>query len=204
MSLDIILGGLVGSILTVIVTKVFDLIQEGRRHKYSLQKAFFEKKLKVIESAVIQWYSVASALGGAAALYEQVTSEDYELAPDVFLSVNNHFVKQLKNAFESTEKLSNAVLLYLDVDDWNYELFKEYLESWSKAEIYNSRIQAAMDYYKEQKGTDNKQSAWEKLIEVNKEFKEVFDGMTSVLNKIHQDLVNTMNKARGEMKKYEC
>ena len=39
-----LLAALLGSILTIGIGKVLDLIQKRQEHKYSLQKIFFEKK----------------------------------------------------------------------------------------------------------------------------------------------------------------
>jgi hypothetical protein len=46
------LAALLGSIFTGAIGKILDLIQKNQEHKYSLQKAFFEKKLKVGEALV--------------------------------------------------------------------------------------------------------------------------------------------------------
>jgi hypothetical protein len=38
-----IISGLIGSVLTVIVSKILDIIQQSREHRYSIQKTFFTK-----------------------------------------------------------------------------------------------------------------------------------------------------------------
>jgi primosomal protein N'' len=52
MTSDSILGGLIGSLITVIVTKLLDMLQKANEHDYPLRKAFFKKKLVAAESAV--------------------------------------------------------------------------------------------------------------------------------------------------------
>ena len=40
-----LLAGLAGSILTVIAQKILDLFQDNKKHKYELQKNYFDRKL---------------------------------------------------------------------------------------------------------------------------------------------------------------
>ena len=39
------LGGLIGSILTVVISKSLEIFQKSKEHKYDLQRQFFVKKL---------------------------------------------------------------------------------------------------------------------------------------------------------------
>ena len=87
---DAILGGLIGSIITVVIGKVLDLIQQSKQHKYSIQKTFFTKKLEVADAAVSQWYLSANLLGSIARLYEQApvlekVSKEMYLMPLIIL-----------------------------------------------------------------------------------------------------------------------
>lgn len=54
MTLDTLVAGLLGAVVTIIVTRVLDLIQKSKEHKYSLQKLFFEKKLQAAEASVAE------------------------------------------------------------------------------------------------------------------------------------------------------
>jgi hypothetical protein len=73
--MEAIMGGLVGSIFTVIITKILEIIQKSKEHKYSLQKTFFEKKLQSAEAAVAQWYLAASSCFTPAKLFEYLSIE---------------------------------------------------------------------------------------------------------------------------------
>ena len=84
-----IIGGLIGSVLTVIISKILDIMQQSREHRYSIQKTFFTKKLEVAEAAVSQWYVSSNVLGSIARLYEQAPVLEKGIERDVFNIMNN-------------------------------------------------------------------------------------------------------------------
>ena len=58
-----LLAGLVGSILTVLITKLFDLYQKRYEHKSELKREYFNKKINSLERASIQLSLTVSAIG---------------------------------------------------------------------------------------------------------------------------------------------
>lgn len=64
-----ILAGLLGSILTVIITKVLDIFQKKSEFKIELKKQFFVKKLQAGETAMIQYTNLSVALQQLSVLY---------------------------------------------------------------------------------------------------------------------------------------
>ena len=203
MSINVVLAGLIGSILTVVATKILEIIQENRRHKYSLRKIFFEKKIRAIEAAVADWYSFASTFGCLKVLYEQVSDERQEFAPEVFKYINDNLSNQIQRISQSSNKRSNTISLYLDIKDWDPEIFKEFIRWWSSGAIYSTRINAAMDYYKSVKGTENEDSARQEIFRINAEYDDFFKDISSIFDKTYKDLMKFLNKARQEMIKYE-
>ena len=70
-----LIGGLSGSILTVLIEKILDHLTLRTRNKHEIKKLFFEKKLKAAESASAQWLKVASATASIEALYKTFSIE---------------------------------------------------------------------------------------------------------------------------------
>lgn len=80
-------SGLVGSILTVTIGKILELVQESKKHKYSLKRVFFEKKLASLEAAVRLWYKSAEMTGMLSALLAQISKKNVVYQP-IFYSSN--------------------------------------------------------------------------------------------------------------------
>lgn len=55
MIIDALLGGLIGSTLTVVSKELLEIFRDSKQHSYSLQKYYFEKKLKAAEAASSVW-----------------------------------------------------------------------------------------------------------------------------------------------------
>lgn len=56
------LGGLIGSILTVVISKSLEIFQKSKEHKYDLQRQFFVKKLSAAEATVMQYSLMSDAI----------------------------------------------------------------------------------------------------------------------------------------------
>ncbi|MDH4222047.1 MAG: hypothetical protein OEV55_00760 [candidate division Zixibacteria bacterium] len=206
MSIEVILGGLIGSILTVIITKVLDIVQKGREHRYSLQKSFFEKKLQAAEAAVSQWYIIASSVGSFAKLYERMSNKEKELDYQVFRVMNESFSSQLQKLLEKSNEISNSVLLYFDIEDsdfWNYEPFGKYLDSLSSIVSLDMSMRIMVDIYDKVKGTKYESMAKNEIEKIKEQSKERFKDLSLILDKANKEIINLLRKLRSEMKKYE-
>lgn len=111
-----ILGGLVGSALTVLISRIFDIIQKKNEHKYSLKKSFFERKLCVAEATISQRYIFASCLKTLSVLFEEVSKNMALLIgppPDFLRSLGDSISQQLSKLSSPAFDLANAFSLFL-------------------------------------------------------------------------------------------
>jgi hypothetical protein len=206
MSIDAVLGGLVGSILTVIVTKVFDLVQTGREHRYALQKSFFEKKLKAAEAAAAQWYSLGSSLGGLAALYERMSSKEKELELEVFRVMNQSLWARLKEISQASNEIANSVLLYFDIDEsgfWDYEPLKKFIDSVSSLQALDASYTVMSEVYNRSIGTKYEELAFKEVKRILDEFKPHFKDLSTVLEQGLKEMTILLKKLRTEMREFE-
>lgn len=203
--LNIILGGLIGSAVTVIISKILDMIQEGKKHKYSLRKMFFEKKLISIEEAVKEWYSLASTTSNLIVFYEQLMMGEEKIAPEMIHSVYGELSSQLEKASNQYLKRKDAILLYFDIEDelWNQEYFKKYLTCLSTISIATKRIQICLDIYSKFKGTDQENMASAMLQTAYKSHNESLKSSNDLLKDVFEQNRRLIQHARSLMKEYE-
>jgi hypothetical protein len=207
MSGEAILGGLIGSVLTIIVTKVLDMIQKGKEHVYSLQKSFFDKKLCAAETAVAQWYTLSSSLGALATLYERMSRAEKEFDIEVFRVMNDAFSSQLQQLSQASSQIANPILLYFDVDDptfWNYEPLKKYFDTLSSLLASGASLKVMLEIYNLSKGTGYEELAWKEVRVILDQCKPHFKDLSNVLNQAREEMITLLRKIRLEMKRYEA
>ena len=110
-----ILGGLVGSSLTIVVTKIFDYFQTRQLHTLSLKKELFLRKLIVFEKAVSQLTIAHTTITNMAILIKIAQSEEgsfsAEQAQDIFGKLDN----SIQEVYKLTRETAGAVDLYIDL-----------------------------------------------------------------------------------------
>lgn len=102
--------GLGSSIITLIITKIIDFVQEKKRFKRELYKLIFERKTTVVEEAM-SWYQEAldnySLLQMSCNAYQEGL-EDYALTR---LIIASH---QSVELYKDASKRLNSIYLYYD------------------------------------------------------------------------------------------
>ena len=112
-----ILWGFVGSIVTILVTKIFEIYKNHRDNKFSLQKMYFEKKLNAAEEAISDLYEEITGISLYIRVYEKLAKSDIEKIPFIFKELEI-FSKDTKNALEASRKIANRMYLYFDFDEY--------------------------------------------------------------------------------------
>lgn len=200
-----IIGGLIGSVLTVIINKILDIIQQSREHRYSIQKTFFTKKLEVAEAAVSQWYVSSNVLGSFARLYEQAPVLEKGIERDVFNIMNNSLTFQLNKLQEASNKIGNSFLLYFDIDDsfWNNEAFKNYLKCLSNLKVIITSLDMFHNLNSNIPENDYKKSIQKEIDRLNKELENEMKNFVSFIDDAREGMITLLKRVRSEMKKYD-
>lgn len=207
MSMEVILGGLIGSIVTVLLTKIFELIQKSKEHKYYLRKLFFEKKLQSAEAAVAEWYSASSSLFALAKLYELMSTEGRELDEEVFEQLEAAALAKLKEIERSTtNQISNSVFLYFDIDTDLFlnentigKIYTCFSEIKSRSYVINNFIELR----NQKKETESGRILQDAIDRIRDEAKPLLSELASLYSKSQKDMTALLQKIRREMKKFE-
>lgn len=126
-----LLSALLGSILTVLIGKFFDIFQKSKEHQYALRKIFFERKLAVAEDLFIQWQVLVSEYGKLAVVFDRLSEKEENTNIGL---LNNSLADALNNITKISEHLSSAIYLYFNLDSSeiiNREYFNKIIDTLS-------------------------------------------------------------------------
>lgn len=114
---DKFLWGLCGSIITIILNKLFELFKANRDNKFILQKIYFEKKIISAESAIIALYEQISGIDTYIRLYEKTIGTKVEQLPYIYKEIE-YLNNESKTAIKAVGNIANTMYLYFDLDDY--------------------------------------------------------------------------------------
>lgn len=150
MDWKLILSGIIGSISTIALTKILELLQRSREHKYSLQKAFFDKKITAGETAVAQWITLQSTMMTLSTLMNKALELSSEIGQkftqDMFSDLNT----RIKNAQNATSHLANSVYFYFDIEDeklWDNVAFINFVDRLEELGQLSDSYNELLDHY---------------------------------------------------------
>ncbi len=204
--MNAILAGLIGSIITVFITKILDLIHKSKEHKYSLQKSFFARKLKAAEAAVSQWYVTAGAIGALAKLYENAPILEEGVEPEVFEVMNSTFSAQLKKVLELSDDLAHSFLLYFDVDEsfWENKSIKTYFTKLSSVAALAKSLSVLYALQPKVQRTQDEALVKNKIKELDNQIRSDLKELSSIMENARENIIKLLSQVRNEMKKYEA
>jgi hypothetical protein len=200
-----ILGGLVGSILTVVITKVLDLVQKKNEYTYDLKKQFFSKKLQAAESAIMQYSLFSDALNQLIILFGRYK----ESQTTVGENLNDNLLKQIEEkislANSSSLALSNSISLYFDLTS-SYsanEILTRFYDSLNMLAPYSENVEVTHEQYLRFIGTEHEKEAHEIYQNAEKFMGQVMKNVGEGYKVVDAELRNQINQIRSGMKKYE-
>src|SRR5690625_7256892 len=138
-----IFGGLIGSVLTVVIGKSLEILQKSKEHKYELEKQFFVKKLSAAEAAVMQYSLLSDALSQLIILYSRYAA--YET--DVGKQLNENLLKQINEKIalsnNASFNIANALGLYFDLDYYfsNTHILSNFYDTLNSLGPYSKNVE---------------------------------------------------------------
>lgn len=200
-----VLGGLIGSILTVVITKVLDLIQKKNEYTYDLKKQFFNKKLQAAEAAIMQYSLLSGALNNLIILFGRYKEGETLVGENL----NSNLLKQVDEAVAKAKSssllLSNSIALYFDLTS-NYttnEILNAFYDNLNLLAPYLENVEITHEQYLRFIGTEQEREAYD-IYQKAEDFmaqamKIVGDG-----HKVFdEELREQISQIRNEMKKFE-
>jgi len=196
-SIIVVLSGLIGSILTIAVSKVLDLIQKRQEHKYALRKAFFEKKLQVAEAVVGNLQKTINLFQPISTVLRKIP--DFATAGttrDFLESQMQTFSSKAQKILQETSDCSYAAQLYFDVGKLNKIISLCY------EKMLNCTIMSGLLEKKVRSITPESVSKTD-LEEIVKQWSELLKDIALTIDSLKTSMDSFISAIRDEMKKYE-
>jgi hypothetical protein len=204
--LETLLGGLIGSIITVVLTKILDLIQKSKEHKYSLQRAFFDKKLQAAEAAVSHLSMLTSAIGEFIVLHGQEYDTGQEVPYEVYKVMTESASGSWEKIREASNGLTNSLSLYFDVNEpffWEQDHPKKLLSYLSTFQSSITQKHFLMDVEEKLEGTQFEGYFREHIATLDNKTNESGKEFVSLIKEVNKEICDVIKKIRAEMKKYD-
>lgn len=200
-----ILGGLIGSILTVVITKIIDLVQKKNEYIYDLKRQFFSKKLQTAEAAIMQYSHLSDALNQLIILFGRYQESDTKVGENL----NDNLLKQIDNkialANNSSLALSSSLVLYFDLTS-NYtanEILTSFYDNLNMLAPYSENVEVTFEQYLKFRGTAQEDEAYEIYQNAETFLGQAMKNIGEGYKVFDLELRNQMKQIRTEMRKYE-
>lgn len=108
-----IIAGIVGSVITLLLTAILDYLKEIHHNRIELKKILFQRKLEVVEKAM-SWYQ--EALDMYYMLQTALKEYDKDCNPITVQKIQVACMKSNK-LFQEAESRLNSIYLYYDFSD---------------------------------------------------------------------------------------
>ncbi|NNV57344.1 hypothetical protein [Limnovirga soli] len=200
-----ILGGLVGSTMTVIITKFLEIVQQKNEFSFELKKQFFSKKLQAAEAAIMQYSHFSEALNQLSILYSRYRESDSNVGQDL----TNNFLKQIDDkialANSSSLALSNAIGLYFDLQSnfTSNQILTHFYDSLNMLAPYTENVEFTHDQYLRNIGGNQEAEAYQIYIDAENNLDQAMKKVGEEYKIADTELRNQMHQIRNSMRKYE-
>jgi hypothetical protein len=200
-----ILGGLIGSILTVVITKLLEIIQKSKEHKYTLEKSFFEKKLLAAEATITQYTILSTALTNLAVLYERLNIDTNEVEEYLQNTLHQQAMQQLEVANNASFIVANSVTLYFDLNNQfnQNQIILDFYNLLGAIQPLQDNRDLTFEHYKSVFGTDLQNPAYQLFIQSDQELKNKLQAISSSYIAFNNQLMNIVRQIRNEMRKFD-
>jgi hypothetical protein len=200
-----ILGGLIGSVFTVVITKLLDILQKGKEHKYSLQKMFFEKKLLAAEATITQNTMLSIALLNLSILYERINNDPTDIENYISENLGAQVDHQLKVANDASFIVASSITLYFDLDiKFNKnKATRDFYNLMGRMGPLTEARDIALENYEKMIGTQNEKMALEHFHNATKELNNMMNSISKAYTKFDTLLNDIILQIRDDMRKFD-
>ncbi len=110
-----ILGGLVGSSFTILVTKIFEYFQTRQLHKLFLKKEFFLRKINVFKKTVSYLTIAHTSITNMSVLLKTAMNENVTFTDEQNKDIFDRLQKQIDQVYHVTQEIAGSIDPYLDL-----------------------------------------------------------------------------------------
>lgn len=115
---EVFSGGLIGSILTLFITKSFDFFSKKQDYTFQFRKLFYERKLNAGEMAVGQLSFLYPSITGFASMLRGLSQQESEEGMNYNQTVMNQFSEKLNEYQNNLDHLTQPTILYFNLKDY--------------------------------------------------------------------------------------
>ena len=200
-----VLGGLIGSILTVVISKSLEILQKSKEHKYDLQKQFFVKKLSAAEATVMQYSLMSDSISQLIVLYSRYEQNETEIGSQLNDNLLNQIEERIALANNASLSLANAISLYFDLtsDFSKNKIISAFYDSLNSLAPYSENVEKTFEQYQRFKGTEHEQKAHEIYLQSEKYMAYGMSKISTEYQKFDYEIQKQIIQIRNEMKKFE-
>jgi hypothetical protein len=200
-----VLGGLVGSILTVVIGKSLEIFQKSKEHKYELEKQFFLKKLYAAEAAVMQYSLFSDALSQLIVLYNRYDSYDTDIGKQLNENLLDQIDEKIKLANNASLNIANAISLYFDLQSEfsKNQIISSFYDTLNSLGPYSDNVEKTFQQYLNYKGTEHEKEAHDIYLNAEKFMDVAMKNIANGYQIFDNELQKQMLQIRKEMKKFE-
>lgn len=201
-----LLAGLSGSILTVLITKVFDFFQKKFEFRSDLKKEFFNRKINSLEKASIQYSILTSALGNLSNFLKVIKNKDTYYDITVYQPMLNSIDVEMKKISEAKYDLANALFIYIDVNQeefYDFQSIEEILQTIGHIGNHQLLMQIWTGLLEKNRDSQRKRFIISKINEIENEFEKSIEKLSEQLKECNKKFFKLQEKIRGELKQYE-
>ena len=199
-----ILGGLTGSIVTVLVTKLLDIFLTSKQHQYGLETKFFERKLNAAETAMTQYNILYTALLNLGLLYERMNNESNEIEEYLQSQLHQQGMQQIELASNSSFILANSIMLYFDLETQfsQNKVIRDFYNALGAIGTLLKNDYETFIHYRSTIGTNLEQTALQLHQKAAEELDNGIKAVSSSIEKFNREIQNIMEQIRAEMKRF--
>lgn len=200
-----ILGGLVGSAFTIIVTKLFDYFQTRQLHTLALKKEFFLRKVSVFEKTVSYVTTAHSSITNMAVLLKTALNENVTFTAEQSKDIFNRLEQYSQKVYEVTQETANSIDLYVDLkhDDKEVEDTQRFWELLGTINQLSHEINFGYELLTVSKTPEDYQKL-EVAINLNtKELERKVESLLELSNRLRKKYLQVTSLLREQLKMYE-
>jgi hypothetical protein len=201
-----ILGGLIGSILTVVITKILDIFQKRKDFIYGLKRTFFERKLAIAEAAISRWHIFSAYLNSIYGLFE-LFSKDIILflnpPPQFFQSYSDMLTQQITKLSSPALDAANAAALFFDIEEIQGKSFIKELSALILSLDSRQKFLFQLAQFMNSQPPTEKEKTSAVISKVLSEMREDIKKVSDQIEGQSANILLAKQKIREEMKKFE-
>ncbi len=202
---DAVLGGLVGSLGTLIVTRIFDYFQTRQLHKLSLKKELFMRKINVFEKTVSRMTAVHNGIMSMAALLKTFPNDETRYNDEQYQIFFKSINKPLEELSTTVHEAANSIDLYIDIEVKDNEInhVQQLLDTVAKVSQLISDIKIIENLISDESLKNEHNNLSNRINSKKNLLIEKVDQLTDFSNNLRSIHINIAKQLRIDIKKYE-